>query len=95
MMMKCMLAAAMLLLAVPAQATYGNNGKTTYEGRARANNTFVMGTQLIVEEGLRSFANVTQQFLEGRFQLGPPVPKSIAKKEVGRLCSSSNRSNRL
>ena len=62
--------------------TLGDNGKVTLSGRARANNTIVFGSEVLMQQALVRTAKIMTDMAQGKLSLPAPYAKDTPRKEV-------------
>jgi hypothetical protein len=73
-----LLLAALLVLLGAADATYGDNGLTTYTGRKREPNTLVFGNDMVSQQATQATLSMAKDLLKGNWRPvrnDPPTPK--------------------
>jgi hypothetical protein len=90
-------AAALKLPFFPIKTTnskaIGDNGKVTWNGRARESNTMTFGNELLLQQGLAAAADFMSNLVKGTVRTTNPIPKDTPKTEVNgvpRLCGEWN-----
>ena len=84
-------AAALKLPFIPYKTTtskaIGDNGKVTWNGRARESNTMTFGNELILQQGLAAAADFMSNLIKGKVKTTNPIPKDTPKTEVKGMSS--------
>jgi len=71
------------------QHPIGDDGKTTYTGRARESNTLVFGNQMVAESMALGMTTAVKGLVNGRLNFAPPAPKNVPIRDVQVSCLNS------